>query len=262
MVFFDARIDAPLNDYVDSIYYVKEDFGNTEKVILPDLKTDLIFLFDSRLTGWTDQGKPITITSSLGFGFRKEPLRFRYHGMVEMLGIRFLPFGFSKLFGFPPREISGFRLLDELPGKEMFRVIREQLHHEQLPVKKVEIVKSWLSSRLSKQQERSNLPERAINRIASTHGILSLRTICNNSPSEYKQLQRYCIREFDISPKYYSRMVRFEHLHRHIQNTVKPDWLSLVSDLELTDQSHLIKEIREFTGQAPQAFFAEAGSYI
>jgi len=42
---------APLSDFIESMYYVEGDMGFPEKQILPDFKTDLIFLFDTRLSG-------------------------------------------------------------------------------------------------------------------------------------------------------------------------------------------------------------------
>jgi len=244
------------------MYYVCGDMGFSEKAILPDFKTDLIFLFDSRLTGYTEEDNRVTVTTGMVSGFRRVPLHFRYNGNVEMLGIRFLPYGFAQLFRVPPAEITGFRKLSEVLGDRRYREIMERLQDEPDPGRKFRIIETWLMKILAGACVETSLAVRAINRISSSRGILPLNDICNHSPSEYKQLQRFCHRMLDVSPKFFSRMVRFEHLHQCLQAHPRPDWLSLVANFEFTDQSHLVREIRQFTGLTPNAFLARISSFI
>jgi AraC-like DNA-binding protein len=251
----------PLNEFVESMYYVKGDMGVSEKDILPDFKTDMIFLFDTKLRGFEGHTS-FTIYTGILSGFRREPLHFGYTGNVEMVGIRFLPFGFTQLFGIKQNEISSpLNLTDVLKHRE-YREITERLSSESEPKRKFNILEGWLLGVLRKTHIVTNLAIIAIHRITSTKGMMPLKLICNNSPSEYKQLQRFCRDTLGIAPKYYSRMLRFEHLHRYIQTNPSPDWMTMVSNFELTDQSHLIREIRHFTGLPPKGFLSRINSFI
>lgn len=262
MKYYNHLPSFPLDEFIDSIYYLRGDMGNSQKKILPDFKTDLIFLFDSTMTGLPGPGKTYTISTSLIQGFRKDPLHFSYHGNTEMLGIRFLPYGFSQLFHIPPSEITNFQQVSDVLSSMVIREMEERIFLEPDARKKLRIVENWLLGILSTTRIETSLAIKAIHRISSVKGLQPLSVICNNSPSEYKQLQRFCHDRMDISPKTYARMVRFEHLHQYLLTNPRADWMSLVANLEFTDQSHLIREIRQFTGLTPKAFKAEIGSFI
>ena len=262
MLYSEFRPSYPLNQFIDSLYYVNAEMGSAEKVILPDFKTDLIFLFETSLTCLTGTFKTHDLKASAVNGFRQIPLRFRYNGHTELLGIRFLPLGFTQLFNISQNELSDFIAVDDLPDHRMYREVADRLTEEIDPFAKFRIVESWLLDALAKRKIKTNLSIRAINRISETHGILSLTDICNNSPSEYKQLQRFCHQTFNMGPKKYARMVRFEHIHKYLSANRAPEWLSLVANFEFTDQSHLIREIKQFTGQTPKEFLSDIQSYI
>ncbi|MEI7661686.1 MAG: DUF6597 domain-containing transcriptional factor [Bacteroidota bacterium] len=261
MIYCEYPLPIPLNEFVDSMYYLKGDMGVSEKDILPDFKTDLIFLFDTKLKGF-DGHAGYTIHNGIINGFRREPFHFAYTGHVEMVGIRFLPFGFTQLFGIHQKELTSLLDPTDVLRHKEYSEITERLSSESEPKLKFSILESWLMDVLGKVRISTSLAIRAIHRITSTRGIMPLMSICHHSPSEYKQLQRFCHDSLDIAPKYYSRMLRFEHLHRCIQADPRPDWLAIVAGFEFTDQSHLIREIRHFTGLPPKSFLSKINSII
>lgn len=251
---------APLSDFIESMYYVEGDMGFQEKQILPDFKTDLIFLFDTRLSG---EGG-VSSTGSTGFvsGFRRETFQFCYNGHAEMLGVRFMPYGFTQLFGIRQQEITSLLQAGDVLHTQRYDEILERLFLQPDPGTRFGIVEAWLMKAFMKAKIETSLPVRAIHRITATKGIVAVREICHRSESEYKQLQRFCHKEMDMAPKTFARMVRFEQLHRSLQSITKPDWMSLVSDFDFTDQSHLIREIRQFTGLPPRTFLKNIDTFI
>jgi AraC-like DNA-binding protein len=252
----------PLSEFINSMYFLKGNMDQSEKNILPDYKTDLIFLFDSKMTGYTDPGRQITVSTSIINGFRREPLHFSYQGNTEMLGIRFHPFGFTQLFRVQPKELTDFPRVSDILESGKYGEIMEKISLEPEPAKKIRIIENWLLNIVRRAKIQTSLAIRAVHKISATKGILPLRVICNNSPSEYKQLQRFCHDVMDISPKSYTRMVRFEHIHQYIIENQRPDWMELVANLEFTDQSHLIREIKDFTGLTPKEFLSQVDSFI
>lgn len=253
---------APFNEFVYSMYFLKGDMGSASQEILPDFKTDLIFLQGPALKGKIDGFQEYEISGVFVNGFRRSVLHFSYQGETELLGIRFLPYGFTRLFGIHPREISSPRPLDEVLGISRTSGLTERLSAAEEPEMKFRVLLGWLMNAIMHANPDDSLPLRALNRISSTHGILPLTAVCNNSPSEYKQLQRFCHKTLEICPKFLARMVRFEHLHNSLRTQKQPDWISLVCSLGLTDQSHLIREVRQFTGLSPREFHADLESYI
>lgn len=262
MIYREFPPPPSLGEFVRSIYYQSGDMGSATISILPDFKTDIIFLHETTLTGEIGDAGKFIVNVPIVNGFRREPLRFSYNGHVEMLGIRFLPYGFTRLFGIPSGEITNIRPLAEMIGSRPVAELTEKIFTASDPEEKNRIVISWLLQTMAGADIYPSLPIRAINRISSTRGAVPLLQICNNSPSEYKQLQRFCHKNLDICPKYLSRMIRFEDLHQNLRNPGRADWLSLVHSSGFTDQSHLIREVRQFTGLSPREFLASIETYL
>ncbi|MGH8080418.1 MAG: helix-turn-helix domain-containing protein [Lysobacter sp.] len=59
-----------------------------------------------------------------------------------------------------------------------------------------------------------------------------------------------------LAPKRYARVLRFKRLLQALSATPRPDWAQLALDIGYFDQSHLIREFREFAGVAPRDYLA------
>ena len=59
-----------------------------------------------------------------------------------------------------------------------------------------------------------------------------------------------------LSPKRYARVLRFKRLLAALATTTQPDWAQLALATGYCDQSHLIREFREFAGVSPRAYLA------
>lgn len=59
-----------------------------------------------------------------------------------------------------------------------------------------------------------------------------------------------------LSPKRYARVLRFKRLLQALAASPRPDWAQLALAAGYFDQSHLIRDFREFTGVAPRAYLA------
>ncbi|MEH6421359.1 helix-turn-helix domain-containing protein [Pseudomonas sp. CGJS7] len=63
-----------------------------------------------------------------------------------------------------------------------------------------------------------------------------------------------------LTPKRYARVLRFKGLLAALAATPRPDWAQLALDAGYFDQSHLIREFREFAGVSPRAYVAAAAA--
>lgn len=59
-----------------------------------------------------------------------------------------------------------------------------------------------------------------------------------------------------LAPKRYARVLRFKRLLTALSATPRPTWAQLALDAGYFDQSHLIREFREFTGVSPREYVA------
>lgn len=61
-----------------------------------------------------------------------------------------------------------------------------------------------------------------------------------------------------LAPKRYARVLRFKRVLRALSSTPRPGWAQLALEAGYFDQSHLIREFRQFAGVSPREFVAAA----
>ncbi len=225
--------DLRLKDYIKSYWY----FGirtNTQKTfdILPDGYFDLLVVIrgnkivDTRLTGiWSRQ---ITIN---------------YQENTEVFGVRFKPLSIGGLFRFNIKEtlddyqnitlkdldLNEQILTDSLNGFPEFLV--NYLDRQFLKL----IPNNKTDSRLKKCFELVDISGGNIT-VAEISGTIGLSS---------RQLHRLVNNMIGIGIKDYSKIVRFKKSLRDVKNN-KPDYFRYY------DQSHFIREIKQFTGLTPE----------
>jgi AraC-like DNA-binding protein len=61
-----------------------------------------------------------------------------------------------------------------------------------------------------------------------------------------------------IGPRSFRRLLRFQGLTGMLTGFAEPDWAGLAVDAGYFDQSHLIREFREFAGMTPTEYMAKS----
>ncbi|PIF45424.1 AraC-like DNA-binding protein [Chryseobacterium sp. 52] len=97
------------------------------------------------------------------------------------------------------------------------------------------------------------LPEEADERkrklfdlIYSSNGEMSVKELSEKTGWSSRQINRYFNQQFGLSLKAYSNILRFRASLEHIAEG------KLFPELNFTDQTHFIKEIKKFSGVAPK----------
>jgi AraC-like DNA-binding protein len=61
-----------------------------------------------------------------------------------------------------------------------------------------------------------------------------------------------------VGPRSFRRLLRFQRLTARLDGQSAPDWAGLAHDSGYCDQSHLIREFREFAGMTPTEYLARS----
>ncbi len=67
----------------------------------------------------------------------------------------------------------------------------------------------------------------------------------------------FSFQKVGLSPKYLARIRRIGYLCNLIAGKKKVDWAKVFYECEFYDQSHFIKDFKEFTGRTPQQYLIE-----
>src|SRR5690606_36426432 len=69
-----------------------------------------------------------------------------------------------------------------------------------------------------------------------------------------KTLERYFFSQVGLSPKRYARICRFNTVKSIVDQDPSSNWPDIAFDMGYYDQSHFIKEFKEFSGKTPTEY--------
>ncbi|KUG07976.1 helix-turn-helix transcriptional regulator [Solirubrum puertoriconensis] len=106
---------------------------------------------------------------------------------------------------------------------------------------------------LAKQQATLGLGGQAAALLMRSQGQLEVEDVALQLEVSVRTLLRRFSREVGMPPKTFARLVRFRAAHAYLQ---EPDatWADAVLRFGYTDQSHLIRDYRDFAGETPRQY--------
>lgn len=225
--------DLRLKDYIKSYWYF-------------NIRTDTLKLFDILPDGYYDLMviiKENRIVSTRMTGIWSKSISISYSENTEVLGIRFKPLSIGGLFR--------FNIKDSLDDSQNV-LLRDFDLNEQILIDSLNGFPEFLVNYLDKQFLRLlpyNKTDRRLKKcfelIDTTVGNIKVDEISQTIGLSPRQLHRLVSNMIGISIKDYSKIVRFKKSLRDLKNN-KSDYFRYY------DQSHFIREIKQFTGLTPE----------
>jgi AraC-like DNA-binding protein len=181
------------------------------------------------------------------------PMLLRPTGLTNTLGIRFHPHGASRLFRLPLEELSGrsVPLRDLAPQLDReLSVVRDL----QTATKQISLIDRILQRRFVRNAKKDRLVEAAVGAIIASGGIVETNALAERLGVSLRQLQRRFKDEVGIGPKLLSRIQRFQRVFWALDSS--SEWVDVAIQCGYFDQAHLIKDFRNFAGEAPASLLS------
>jgi AraC-like DNA-binding protein len=118
---------------------------------------------------------------------------------------------------------------------------------------KLDLIEKWFLNFLKGKNFRESKGEQMLKLILEKQGQISLEKASDDLGISTRSLERYFEKHVGVSPKFYTRIVRFSHIFNLIQNE-DFNWLDISFLAGYYDQSHFIKNFKEFTGENPTTY--------
>jgi AraC-like DNA-binding protein len=259
------KFDIPtdLQPYLDSVWYCAGEGAETEMspvhFCLPTGMSELIIHLTPHRHSVKWRGKWTQFPEAFLVGVQTEPAQWMMPGGTVMMGITIKPEMFWHLFN---RSIS--ELADDCTdvknflGTEINDFIKDlstEPEAESALQKTVQYFRNRVS-KVKKDRERNYLPE-AVQYIRLATGTQSVDEVCGKVFVGKRQLQRAFQEFIGISPKTYGRIVRFKSAYDFVRQFPQASWLDVTYNFGYADQSHFIRDFKEFAGENPTAFMSE-----
>ncbi len=188
------------------------------------------------------------VPTSFVYGKRTQPNQTFATGPFALTGVVFKPQGLSTLLNIHPAQVNnGPIALDEFGKKS----IGEELLNARSQHERLVRLSEFLRAHVDASQPEDALVTGGLDLIhQGIHSIRVPRLLDSLGISE-RQFERRFVRAVGVSPHHYIRIVRFQEAVRRIKTYQFERLSDLAYDLNYADQSHFIKDIKQFSGCTP-----------
>jgi len=98
----------------------------------------------------------------------------------------------------------------------------------------------------------------AMGRTVASHGNLRIEYLCDELGISRKHLNKLYKSAVGLSPKTYARLTRFRSVVDRLRGPAEP-WAGIAVDEGYFDQAHLVRDFKQFAGEAPESFVRNRG---
>ncbi|NND06061.1 MAG: AraC family transcriptional regulator [Saprospiraceae bacterium] len=173
---------------------------------------------------------------------------------IHQIGIVFKPTGLFKLFNIPGFEISNGRFsLDDLSAASL-QLLEKQIAELKSPDQQIEHIQQVLLQQLSRKNLVPDQLDLAVNQIVGKRGNIKISEVLPGTFMSRRKFERRFLYEVGLSPKYYARLRRYGYACSLIAGKREADWDTVLFPGGYYDQSHFIKDFKEFSGLSPQRY--------
>ncbi len=177
----------------------------------------------------------------------------RNTGKSRMVGVKLFPEAPYRLFGCEMNvcvdKVMPLQSIIKDEYKELTKQIAPQNFKD-----KISTIEKWLT-KLATKKELNELDKigKAVRIILEKHGLIEMETVAEEIEIGKRHFERTFKKMVGITPKFFSRIIRFGYIFELIKDGNEP-WLKIALQSGYFDQSHFIKNFKEFTGEEPSAY--------
>lgn len=242
------------NSHIIECYWTIQSSDAAEKIekIIPDGFTEIIFHYGDPYCikfkdTWQLQQKQLLAGQIKKYFFLKNT------GTSGILGIKFKPAALTELFSLQMSDYT-----DDVAD------LHHVFEHELTEVEKVtysncpdEIKIAQIDSLFkSMPVQRNPQIEDCIQMIFDCNGLVAINKLASQLFITERQLERLFKKYIGLSPKFFTRIVRFNYIFSLMQSKAT-NWTDIALESGYYDSSHFIKNFKAFSGVDPSGYFFE-----
>ena len=190
--------------------------------------------------------------------------RFVTRESFGIFGAYLYPFAIPRLFGFPASDFTNISPdLASVFGREG-ALLDERMCSATSNELRINIISEFLSRKLNSSLRELPGIYRSIHTVLANMGALSVAELADEHNISRRQFERSFKDLAGLSPKLYSRVIRFQAATQFKLNGTR-DLTEIAYACGFYDQSHFINDFREFSGYTPKEYFwnaAEGTQYL
>jgi AraC-like DNA-binding protein len=255
MEYSELPAPAPLDRVVHCFWFLRGHFPDTAiHPVVADGRVEIILHLAEPFSFLTEDGGSQRQDDLMISGQITRPVHLRGNGAADIVGIRFRTAAAPALVRPPLHElVDRVEPLREVSAR-LAAELRVAVAPHVDPLARAAVLSRAILRRLhrvpgstavSAIRTMENRPLDSVRQIAARHGT-TVRT-----------LERHVRESTGLSPATLRRVLRFRRAFRLLDATPRGAWGAVAGRSGYADQSHLIRDFREFAGVTPSEFFRE-----
>lgn len=225
---------------------------------LPNGAWEIIFQLTPQRFCILQDGQQVWMPEMAGLATNGTPVYWQVRGGTILFGMLLLPETMELLTTRPTllREVRYEDLRDY--NQSVFEPLLTRAKKATTAQELADIVFAVLREHLLQPKADDHQPyfAEALRLIRSNVTSLNLDDLSGQLFVSKRQLQRIFQDKLGFGPKTYRRMLRFRDAIHFMQQNPDSRMIDVAYDFGYADQSHFIREFKDFTGQNPRRFFA------
>jgi len=251
------ELKAPeaLRDAIQDFWYLSQDFGNQPGSfeVTPDGCTEIIFHFGQGCSITTPEGLQ-ALPSPFMVGLLNQPVYFHTQGRLEVIGVKCFPWAVFELLGLPSGP-GGVRVMEH-PIAQLQAPLAQLVQAGNVAEALAEVSRYFVQARAGMVSDQ--LLGKAGGAMRAAGGTLPVSQVAAAAHATVRTLERKFKQAAGYSVKDISGLMRFEQARDHLWLDPTANLAGLAQELGYTDQSHLGREFKRYSGTTPAAFARKA----
>ncbi|MDQ1095986.1 MULTISPECIES: helix-turn-helix domain-containing protein [Chryseobacterium] len=174
-----------------------------------------------------------------------------------IFGVYLQPYAIPILFNIPADEMTNQNIeITELCGKEGL-FLEEQILNCRSTQERIETITYFIEKRVSDLPFNLQMMMNAIHHLIMNNGNIKMPELLADHFLSQRQFERNFKTLTGFSPKYFSRIIRFEKSITAAYHNQQLSLTELALHSGYFDQAHMIRDFREFSGKKPSAYFSQ-----
>jgi AraC-like DNA-binding protein len=241
---------AELQEAIKCFWYNRWDFGAQPSSfeVLPDGYAEIVFCFGSVARDG------VVLPSPFMMGLLNQPVTFTAAGKLEIIGIRCYPWTVFDLLGLPSGK-HGVHTFEH-PIAQLQPALARHVQAGDINAALDELRGYFLQAR--SQLAVDSMLFKAGEAMHKAHGAMPVSEVAAAAHATVRTLERKFKQSSGHTVKDVSGLMRFEQVRNRLWHAPQTNLASLAQELGYTDQSHLSREFKRYSGATPAAFARKA----
>lgn len=260
MIYQKYTPDTILRPYIEC-YFRWQGHVGTEPVIVdspPTAYTAMVFNLASPTATIDKNNSLITTPRSFIAGQAISNYKLVVKDKIDQFGLVFKPTGLFKLLKVPMYELVNSRIdVEDICGAA-YHELYDRLLIAPNDLTRVHFVEQFLIKRAELQlQNGPDQLDKSSSTMLLKYGNVNISQLLDDIYMSRRKFERHFFRQVGLSPKFFCRIRRYGFICSLMAGHRKVDWANILYKAGYYDQSHFIRDFREFAGTVPTKYLAK-----